>query len=198
MLRSDHKQGNFLKLIIGPMFSGKSSHLLAEINRYKYITKNILVINNILDKKRNNTGDLKTHNEEMYPALSLNSLNELKENSDYINAKIVLIDEAQFFDDLYSFIKQELEKREEKYFIIAGLSSDYLLNPIGDILFLVPLADEIIKLTAFCNDCNDGTLASFTKRIECDQSDQSKNDKNQIIIGKSELYKPCCRYHYFN
>ena len=59
MLMSLGYKSNYLKLIIGPMFSSKSSSLLAEINRYKYITDKILVINSILDKQRNADMDIK-------------------------------------------------------------------------------------------------------------------------------------------
>lgn len=43
---------NYLKVILGPMFCGKSSNLLTEINRYKFITDKMVVVNSILDKQR--------------------------------------------------------------------------------------------------------------------------------------------------
>ncbi len=133
------QHGNYLKLIIGPMFSSKSSSLLSEINRYKYITDNMLVINHVFDKQRhpeNNAVNLTSHNGKTYPALMLHDLNELKTNdlynSLYESAEIILIDEGQFFNDIYSFIKLELMNCNiNKKFIIAGLSSDFNMNPIG-------------------------------------------------------------------
>jgi thymidine kinase len=73
-------------------------------------------------------------------------------------------------------------------FIIAGLSGDYNMNPIGDIIKLVPVADEIIKLKALCVYCKNGTPASFTKK-EID-------NQKQILVGGSEIYSPVCRKHF--
>ena len=74
---------SYLKLIIGPMFSGKSSKLLTEINKYNNITDNIIVINSILDKQRSNNNCVKTHDNKIYPAIMLDSLNELNTNLIY-------------------------------------------------------------------------------------------------------------------
>jgi len=195
-------KNNYLKLIIGPMFSSKSSSLLAEINRYKYITDKILVINSILDKQRNidmeinnqGVGFIKTHDNKTFPAIMINKLEELNTNTffneKYNYADIILIDEGQFYTDLYLFLRNELNnKNNNKKFIVAGLSSDFNMEPIGDIIKLVPLADEILKLSALCIYCKDGTAASFTKLIK-------KGDNSQVQVGAKELYSPCCRMHF--
>ena len=191
-------QGNYLKLIIGPMFS---SSLLSEINRYKYITDKILVINSVLDKERHSDmeinnqglGFMKTHDSKTFPAIMLNNLEELKTNnffnSKYNYADIIIIDEGQFYNDLHSFIKGELNGYNNKMFIVAGLSSDFNMEPIGDIIKLVPLADEINKLSALCVYCKDGTPANFTKLIK-------QGDNSQIHVGAKESYSPCCRKHF--
>lgn len=186
-------KSNYLKLIIGPMFSSKSSSLLKEINRYKYISNNILVINHTLDKKRytNQEDKLKTHNGNSVDSLMLQSLCELTFSEIYINADIILIDEGQFFNDLFIFIKNELQKKTRKIFIVAGLSSDINMNPIGDIIKLVPLADEIIKLSALCIYCKDGTNANFTKLKQ-----QKEIEKGDFCIAGIDKYEPVCRFHF--
>jgi thymidine kinase len=190
-------ENSYLKLYIGPMFSGKSTHLLTEINKYKHITSNIIVINHILDKKRHlelekSDGYLKTHDNKIFPAIMLNNLSEIYINesfsSKYKTADIIIIDEGQFYPDIFEFLKYELKLQRKKTFIVAGLSGDSNMCPIGDILKLVPLADEIYKLTAYCIYCKDATLASFTMK-------ESK-DKTQITIGNAELYSPVCRKHH--
>lgn len=172
------------------MFSSKSSTLLSEINRYKHITDKILVVNSILDKERqsNDKDIIETHDNKHYPAIMVKTLNELKNNQlynkKYDYAEIIVIDEAQFYDDLYEFIRCELfAKANKKLFIIAGLSGDYKMEPIGDIIKLIPMADEIKKLDAYCIYCKDGTLASFTSKL-------IKNNKEQIEVGKDDIYSP--------
>ena len=197
-------RGNYLKLYLGCMYSGKSTSLLNEMIKYKIITDKIVMINNILDKKRYTEeqlkmtsgfiGIIKTHDNKTCKALMTQTLSELHTNpffyDEYKKAEVVIIDEGQFFDDLYDFIKMELSNlSQKKLFIIGGLSGDSDMKIIGDLIKLIPLADEVIKLNAYCVKCKNGTNASFTKRL-------IKNTE-QILVGKEDIYIPVCRYHYY-
>ena len=87
-------QTNFLKLYIGPMYCGKTSNLLTEIYKYRD-TYDILVVNHILDKQRHkdsNFENIKTHDNESYPAIMVETLFELKNNILYNQADVVIID----------------------------------------------------------------------------------------------------------
>ena len=64
------------------------------------------------------------------------------------------------------------------------------MNPIGDITRLIPLSDEIYKLTSSCNVCKQP--ASFTKK------NNNNHNHNQIQVGNSELFYPVCRLHHIN
>jgi thymidine kinase len=178
------------------MFSGKTTHLFNEINKYKQNNEyNIIVINHILDKQRHseNFTFIENHNQERVPAIMLNKLDELKQEYKdiYDKSNVVIIDEGQFYEDLYSFIFTELKSSNLKIFIVAGLSGDYNQNSIGDIHKLVSLADDIKHLSAYCAECSDLTLAPFTKKIH-------KENLNQIEIGNNNLYSPVCRKHLIN
>ena len=197
-------KGNYLKLYLGCMYSGKSTSLLNEMIKYKVITNKIVMINHIYDKKRYTQdqlkmtsgviGIIKTHDNKTCKALMIGNLSELQSNevfnTEYTNAEVVIIDEGQFFEDLYDFIKKELSNvKEKKLFIIGGLSGDSDMQIMGDLVKLIPLADEVIKLNAYCIKCQDGTNASFTKRLI--------NNKEQILVGKEDMYMPVCRFHYY-
>jgi len=198
-------RAHYLKLYIGCMMSSKTSNLMTEINRYKHITDRILVINHILDatrhKNKNATslGIIRTHDQKELPAIMINELGELKTNPffrhKFENADIVIIDEGQFYKDLYQFMRTELfefpRDSHPKTFIVAGLSGDYNMEPIGDIIQLVPLADEIHKLTAYCVYCKDTTPASFSKKII-----NTNETELKFIIGDHNIYSPVCRMHY--
>jgi thymidine kinase len=180
------------------MFSGKSTSLLNEICKFNIFSKNILVINHSLDSKRtNNTACIMSHDDKQFNAFMINTLNTILDDSviydTYVSSDIVIIDEAQFFPDLFPFIDSQLkiEHQLNKIFIVAGLSGDSNLQPIGDLLRLIPLADEIIKLHAYCIKCKDGTIASFSKRKNC-------LSNSQILIGNNDIYIPVCRFHYYN
>ena len=87
--------------------------------------------------------------------------------------------------------QDELDEVVQKYnkkIIAAGLISDYLRQPFGDVIKLIPHAEEVIKLNALCKKCKDGTKASFTRR--------TTNDTNTVIVGSDTYYEAVCRKHY--
>ena len=75
--------------------------------------------------------------------------------------------------------------------VVAGLSGDSERRPFGDILKLIPLADEFVQLTALCSLCRDGTIAQFSKYIG-----SATKTENQIAVGGSDSYIPVCRRHF--
>ena len=95
-----------IEIILGCMFSGKSTELLRRCNRYKAIGKDVLLINHKNDTRTENK--IKTHNKITQEAHKLTHLLDLlNENNDlFQKSDVIGIDEAQFFDDLYDFVVQ--------------------------------------------------------------------------------------------
>ena len=174
-----------LELIIGNMFSGKSSELIRRINREKSIQKKILVINFIGDN-RYSSNSIATHDNTKVNSLKLAKLSDIPPNM-VKQYDSFFIDEGQFFPDLYTFVKT-LVDTECKHVVISGLDGDSNRQPFGDIIKLIPISDTVDKLNAYCNKCNNGTLAPFTKKIS--------GNVNLIEIGGSDKYLPVCRKHY--
>jgi endogenous inhibitor of DNA gyrase (YacG/DUF329 family) len=105
----------------------------------------------------------------------------------YLEAKLVVIEEGQFFDDLYDFVLRAVDK-DKKMVVVGGLDGDCFRKPFGQILQLIPLADTLTKLTAFCKVCANGTPGIFTYRLT--------ESKETIEVGGDEMYMPLCRNHY--
>jgi thymidine kinase len=166
------------------MFSGKSTELIRKIRVLKSINKKILVIKPKIDN-RYESDKIVSHNKESENCLII----ELNEIPDITVQKydIIVIDEGQFFSNLKKMVLHWVEKLN-MHVIIGGLDGDYKREPIGEILSLIPYADDYIKLKSMCKSCNDGTPAIFTKRLS--------NEHEQILIGSNDLYVPLCRYHY--
>jgi thymidine kinase len=173
-----------LEIIVGNMFSGKSTELIRRINVTKSIDKKCLVINYIHDNRYDNNS-VATHDNNKINCLKVNKLSDVNvENYDAI-----FIDEGQFFTDLLDAVTHWVDILD-KYVVVSGLDGDAYRKPFGDIIKLIPICDQINKLTAYCNICKDGTLAPFTKKIT--------NDHVIIDIGGSDKYLPVCRKCYFN
>ena len=169
-----------LKIIMGNMFSGKTTELVRRLKRYEVIGKRILVINSSKDT-RCLEHVLRTHDNMKFDCIKTDDLNELT----YQDVDVIAIDEAQFFIGLKVFVEKVLKRG--KTIILTGLDGDYKQEKIGEILDCIPLADKVFKLSAMCMECMDGTHGPFTKRIV--------NSDKVELIGGTEMYRAVCRKH---
>jgi thymidine kinase len=182
----NNNQGS-LDLIIGNMFSGKSTELIRRINTIKSINKKVLIINYIHDN-RNSHDSVSTHDSVKVKSLKSDLL-LLIDKEIIMNSDFIFIDEGQFFTDLLDFVKLYVDFYNKKV-VVSGLDGDSNRKKFGNILDLIPLSDSVLKLTAYCIKCCDGTYGPFTKKI--------LNNDILIDIGGSDKYIPVCRRHYFN
>lgn len=173
-----------LSIIMGNMFSGKTSELIRRLKRLKVIGKNILVVNSAKDT-RSPDEVLKTHDNVKFNCLKAYDLFDILNNPEFDKADIVAIDEAQFFPRLRKFVDCCLHVN--KSVIVAGLDADSFQCKFGELLDCVPIACDMTKLSALCMRCNDGTPGPFTKRIV--------DDKTLELIGGSDMYIAVCREH---
>ncbi|KAL0738455.1 hypothetical protein Bca4012_014665 [Brassica carinata] len=177
-----------IHVVVGPMFSGKTTTLLRRILSERETGKKVAVIKSDKDD-RYCAESIVTHDGEKFPCWALPDLSSFKERfgfDAYRNRLDVIgIDEAQFFGDLYEFCRQAADE-EGKTVIVAGLDGDYLRRRFGSVLDLVPVADTVTKLASRCEVC--GKRASFTLR--------KTEERATELIGGAEVYMPVCRSHY--
>ena len=174
-----------LKLILGCMYSGKTTEILRIVNSLKHIDEIPLIIKPIIDN-RYSIDKISTHDNIEYDCKTVNNLSELKN----IENNYIIIEEAQFFKDLYLFIIHQVDINH-KNVIIVGLDGDSNRENFGNIHKLIPLCDDIIKLKAYCSICKDGTPGIFSKRINI-------KNKDTIFVGSDNDYIAVCRKCYLS
>lgn len=175
----------YLELIIGPMFSGKTTQLLDLHKQYKLSNMRTCVINYSEDTRYHSTM-LSTHDKSMIECESALSLTQFLKDSVVNSYDVFLINEGQFFDDIYESV-HELVDVHKKIVHVAGLDGDFKRNPFGKFMKLIPLCDKITKKTAICSECANGTKALFSHRLT--------NEQGVKVIGSSN-YAPLCRQCY--
>jgi thymidine kinase len=173
-------------LIIGPMFSGKTTRLINIYRQYSLLNKKIFLCKPKIDTRYSSKQQFVTHDQLTVPCTTIHDVSELYSNQEYMNSDIILIEEAQFFLEFNDFIRSQ----KHKHFYITSLNGDCHQNNFGDIHLLLSYCDSIEFLTAFCIQCGDGTKAIFTHK--------KTNDLNIIDIGESDKYIPVCRKHCIN
>ena len=183
-----------LHLIVGPMFAGKTTNLINKVNELLNNNVNesqILLINHSSDSRYDTNGVICSHDKIKINSKSFSSLNELVNNNDiWDSINYLIIDEAQFFSDLYETIEHLFKnyiKHSNLNIYIFGLDGDYKQKPFAKskLLELIPYASSITKLLARCTICNKD--APFTKRIT--------HSTEQILVGGSNEYQPVCIEH---
>jgi thymidine kinase len=178
-----------LEIIMGCMFSGKTSTLLTVIEKHKRANLNVLVINHSSDTRYTTASTLCTHDKQCVSCVMLDDLSNVYDLPCYSSCHIILIDEGQFFINLRRHVLRLVEE-DCKHVIVAGLDGDYKREGFKEMLDIIPLADEIIKLKAYCVRCKDGTPAIFSKR-----RGNSQHDSNVLVGGVNE-YEALCRQHF--
>ena len=191
---------SYLELIIGPMYSSKSTMLLEIYKKCKFCNIPVIIINHSIDT-RYHESMVSTHDKIMAPCIQTTKLtsvwdyndieskfNEKCENHIKLRmADVILINEGQFFEDLYEVVVDMLKHNKRVY--VCGLDSDFERKKFGQILDLIPLCDKVNKLTSLCSQCKDGTPGIFSMRLT--------SEKQQTLVG-SDNYIPVCRKCYEN
>jgi len=187
-----------LDLILGTMFSGKTTYILSQIAKMAELNYLILYINIEFDNRSETL--FSTHNPFFDTHKDFIKKESIKNNVEMIKVKnlldidiekkdVIIIDESHFFDDLIEFVNKCLDAN--KYVIVSGLIADFKGNKFGKTLDLIPMCSNIKRLHAYCAECAKDKkccIATYSKRIvKC---------KKSIDIGGSEKYIPVCRLHY--
>lgn len=180
-----------LELIIGPMFAGKTSAIQTIIRRHEALGIKCVAYKPIIDNRFGEDSFIYNHDSVKVAAKSVNNLTANRLTEEYNSANLVIIEEGQFFLDLYDFVASAVEE-DGKHVVVAGLDGDRFRKPFGQILSLIPIADKVTKLTAFCKRCaNDhGSIIPALFTYGSIQSIRS------VQIGGAEIYEPVCRVHY--
>lgn len=201
-IMTTQSQISYLEVILGCMYSGKTSKLVEIYKQCKFCNISVTVINHSIDVRYDDEL-LSTHDQIKIPCIKTNKLLDLWVNDDIdletniemipkirdklmvLRSDVILINEGQFFEDLEEFVKKLLGYNKKIY--VCGLDGDFERKKFGQILDLIPLCDKVTKLTSLCSLCKNGTPGIFSKRIT--------NEKEQTVVGSTN-YIPVCRSCY--
>lgn len=185
-MASEHECGS-IDLILGCMWSGKTTELLRRIDRYLIAGKKAILLKPQKDVRYSET-KVVTHSNSnnvqlSYTAQSVNSLfNDISMEDLVKNYDIIGIDEGNFFEEeIVSFC--DILAFSGKKVIISALDGDYQRRKFGFILDLIPKSEHIQKLSAICFGCK--KKAYFT--------DRTSNETEQTVIGGKDKYQSVCR-----
>lgn len=175
-----------LVLILGSMFSGKTTELLRRYKRCALAGENCVAIRYYKDNRYNNN-KLATHDSIMIDAVSSNGNSLLDTVKNIPNISMVdalFFDEIQFYPDGATVCDQLANAGYDVY--ASGLQGNFKRKIWPTIAELIPYADKIYHLKAIDKDTH--RSASFTARIS--------SEVDEEVIGGCEKYIAVDRNHY--
>lgn len=176
------RQHGWIEVICGSMFSGKTEELIRRMKRAQFANQKLVLFKPIIDD-RYHEENVVSHQGSSLRAVPVNDSREIMEK--WTNERVVAIDEAQFFDEGLINVCNTLAEKGVRV-ILAGLDMDYLGVPFGPMPQLLSIAEYVTKVHAICVSC--GNLAQFSHRTTV--------EKEQVLVGAVEKYKPLCRACY--
>lgn len=164
-----------LLAICGPMFSGKTTALIAHLAQHP----GALAIKPAIDL-RYAAAEIVSHTGQRIPAHAVSIAAEIEPLAR--DAAVIGIDEVHFFGrDLTPICRRLL--LVGKSVVLAGLERDHHGEPFEPFPTLLCEADEVVKLNSPCAVC--GRPAIHSQRMV--------QTPGRIVIGGAESYQPRCR-----
>lgn len=121
------REYGWIEVVCGGMFSGKTEELIRRAKRAHIAGQEVVVVKPAIDK-RYSDNEVVSHNETALPSILVDTADQIVLLTS--NAKVVCIDEAQFFDDRIIEIVNVLAN-DGKRVIVAGLDMDFEGKPFG-------------------------------------------------------------------
>lgn len=178
-----------IKVACGPMFGGKTTELLREV---EVATRNGLRVETYKPRIDDRYGEeyIVSHTGMKTICTPITDPREMLSAIDR-EVDFVGIDEVQFFDERVVDVCIALANHGIRV-VVAGLDTDFLGRPFGPIGDLLAVSEHVVKLTAICAVC--GADATRSQRLV--DGEPASADDSVVAVGGQESYEPRCREHH--
>jgi thymidine kinase len=178
-----------IEIITGPMFSGKSAHLIFKVSQVQAVGRKT----QIFTPAQPTHTDVDEISSRVGLSLKASTIQETSQILEILDPEIeiIVLDEGHFFDDSIARVCSILAKQGKQVWV-AGVDMDFRGEPFGSMAHLMAVADSVTKLTALCAIC--GLPACLTQRIV--DGKPAKYTDPILVPGNMVIYEPRCRSHH--
>jgi len=171
-----------IELIIGPMFSSKTTTLASKLERASIAKKRTLLIRPDMDTRNyfmhSEVGNVTFKFKYKVDVIKTNNLYTV----DLDKYDVIGIDEGQFQENLKAFCLKALYLKKQIYISALNASSEQKM--FQSIIDVFPYCDFITKLNAVCPVCG-SDVANYTVYT-------GENKDSEFLVGGSESYQTLC------
>lgn len=178
LVHRDTSHGS-IEVICGSMFSGKTEELIRRVRRSQLARLPVEIFKPAMDTRYHDT-DITSHDSNRIPSTPVDHSSTILLLGSV--AKVVGIDEAQFFDGELPEVCTKLANSGIRV-IVAGLDMDFMGQPFGPVPALMAIAEHVTKVHAVCVRC--GAPANYSYRLT--------EDDQRLLVGEKDSYEPHCR-----
>lgn len=170
-----------LNVVVGPMYSGKTSSMIANIDDHITIGEVPITIQWSFDSRSGNSSN---HSGEKIKSAMIRASDLSKVQHEIEQYDLICIDDAHFFSDLPTF----LELNRHRKIFVYGLDTDYMQEQFKHVTDTQLIADSYVKLQGNCGVGGCANKSIYTTR----RPDVSGG---RLISGNSDVYTPVCLQH---
>ncbi len=175
-----NRRGGAVQVIVGSMFSGKTSELIRRLRNAEIARESVMVFRPGRDV-RSRRNHIQTHLRDRLEAVTVLSAADVLRRLPR-GADVVGIDEAQFFDQAIVGVVKTLRNRGVRV-VGAGLNQDFRGEPFGVMGELLALADDITHLKAVCSVCGSPDATKSFRKVRSTE---------QVLAGGGREYEARC------
>lgn len=178
-----------LIVFTGPMFGGKTSRLLAAVDRYQYRNKYVLCFKPEIDDRYDKESIVTHTNTYKEGVLTVKTGEDIIDVVNYLStdstpAEIVAVDEVFMIPGAAKSLLQLYFKGVTV--LVSSLQLSYEGKPFEEVTQLLPYATRIEVCPAVCARCDKD--AYYTHR--------KVSGNETLMIGGVNIYEPLCYHHY--
>lgn len=188
MASTEVTTGGHIEVITGSMFSGKTEELIRRLERAKIAGQDVEVFKPSIDD-RYSEEEIGSHAGSKWSARVVDQDEDVEDVFSGIEAGVVAIDEANFFEDGLVQKCQELANHGKRV-IISGIDQTYRGEPFEPLPSLMAAAEYVDKLRAICTEC--GKPATRNQRLI--DGEPAHEDEPTVVVGADEKYQARCRH----
>lgn len=172
------KRDGQIELICGPMFSGKTSALIARLVAAREAGLQVVAVKPAHDTRYGHE-QIGSHDGNQLPAVNVSAVHEIRAIA--AGSHVVGIDEVHFFEESLVGICRELAGAGVRV-VAAGVEIDHRGRPFEVVERLAAAAHAVTRLTAICGRC--GAPARHSQRLVAGDA--------RILVGGVGIYEPRC------
>ncbi len=190
-----------LEVIVGTMFSGKSTELIRRINRYEVIGKGVQMFKPATDD-RYSKDHVTSHDGLRREVPTISGLQELRQKYKP-EVEVMAVDEAQFLESgIVGFMEEHVNRGGIGVvsILLKDFRDQYFRFRDGhkDASEFIRVADHVMYLKALCKyEQNQRTCGNEATRVQrFIDGEVAPLDSPLVMVGGKESYEPRCRQHF--